>query len=453
MPITWKNIAGSDLEGSALIGNSVNKSLQNLQGFLQDAESGYKDRVQAISTDERETNTDYFNDRLAELDTVSELEANKSNIDSLVQQFDGQNIDQDMIRGAYDERLTGLRTNENAEREYEMGVAKSAAAPYVDQYKALITAGDKESKKQASQLLIDQKDVFRAANVFSELANFAEAEDRETINNYQQDLLFDQGQTKLTEEKAYRKFINEAIDVRGTRNLNRQILGELLAANGIEHRAADAYAEFDKLWTSRKDVTKEQERQIQLDIDNMTTDYNLATQNREAAQQRYFADHPVDKHYSFTDGEGPDGSYANKILRENGIDQEGSVNQIQDAVDKMSTAFMTDDNGVFTEHPGWNSHMRIAAINFVAEQVSANPVYWGDTHIQESAKLLEGLATEAMETFKASYDNKDLRATRLDDDTAGATEELKKYRAGVDKVWDVVEKTNAAHKNIYTRSR
>ena len=148
MPITWKNVEGRGAGDAALLMAGAAKSVQAAGESFTSALDANKTRVEAISATEREANTDQFKDALAASTTIGQLESNQANINALRQQFDGGNIDQDLLRDGYNDRLKELRTEETDANAYQMSVDKKAANPIIQQFKAAVIANDDDLANQ-----------------------------------------------------------------------------------------------------------------------------------------------------------------------------------------------------------------------------------------------------------------------------------------------------------------
>ena len=178
MPITWKNVEGRGAGDAALLMAGAAKSVQAAGKSFTSALDANKTRVEAISATEREANTDRFKDALAASTTVGQLEGNQANINALKQQFDGGNIDQDLLRDGYNDRLTELRTEETAANDYQMGIDKKAANPLAQKFKALVLA-DKD--EEANQLLTDNAELFDNVGMTADLNLFRDNRDQTEI--------------------------------------------------------------------------------------------------------------------------------------------------------------------------------------------------------------------------------------------------------------------------------
>lgn len=193
MPITWKNVEGRGAGDAALLMAGAAKSVKAAGESFTSALDANKERVEAISATEREANTDRFKDALAASTTVGQLESNEANINALRQQFDGGNIDQDLLRDGYGNRLTELRTEATAANDYQMGLDKKAAAPLAEKYKSLVLNNKDD---EAAELFTANKGLFESAGLSADLTTFAD----------------NRNQTEITREAAAAQKIRDESD-------------------------------------------------------------------------------------------------------------------------------------------------------------------------------------------------------------------------------------------------
>lgn len=141
-PITWRNVNGGNGLGVASrildrAGDQFQGSLDSLGGMLNATETNREDnRVQGVTN-----NTNAFLDQLAGYQNPEDLQAAEAQLRQQLAGY-GNTIDRDKTRGAINDTLVGLRTEANAQRTYDEGLAADAAKPIWQELQQAIISGN-----------------------------------------------------------------------------------------------------------------------------------------------------------------------------------------------------------------------------------------------------------------------------------------------------------------------
>ena len=331
MPITWKNVEGRGAGDAALLMAGAAKSVQAAGENFTSALDANKTRVEAISATEREANTDRFKDALAASTTVGQLEGNQANINALKQQFDGGNIDQDLLRDGYNDRLKELRTEETAANDYQMGIDKKAANPLAQQFKALVL---KNKDEQANQLLTENSELFDRVGMTADLSKFLDDRDQTEITRK------DQEQDRLLTEQT--RVSNEGFDKMLT---NMEQFNSEYDAVAWFNANQGEYNVSPTVFNSRMGEVRENfqannalsARDTQLVEDYASLADATASQiedNATTNRTRIYAANPTDSNQSWT--ESVNSTNATDLLLEKGYDTNGNP---QGVIDKSLNAW------------------------------------------------------------------------------------------------------------------
>lgn len=205
-PITWRNVQGrADTAAAQLLagaGRSINTAVDQFGSALDARE----EQLTTVAEQERDNNTDAFLNRLRTYDNVDDLQAARGDIDTFAQTL-GDNVDQDVLRTGFDERLASLRGAETSERSFEQDRARAEANPLAEQYRALKLADDDEG---AAKLLEDNADLFSRAGLTSTLASFGDSRDRTELERIRADENQARADAEREEAKSFDQLLVEA---------------------------------------------------------------------------------------------------------------------------------------------------------------------------------------------------------------------------------------------------
>ena len=347
-PITWRNVRGSDDTGhtaaSLILGRaqeSFNSGLQNLRSALGDAQQVRADNRQNTI----DNNTAAYLDQLAQINSVDGLDSSRAALQAQLNGY-GAMIDRDQVRGALDNRLTELRTAENAQREFERGRLMEEVNPALDNIRNMILNGAKTEEVDAAIAPLQAQ--FAKAGVLDELTEF-----RQTTNK------------RLLEEKraedAYQQNENFETNLRGYIAEQNQLWDDMLTANngqvddltqqyrfmrnGLTNLAkegdwsaeqeAAAIARLDQEWALRTNVAPEDMQAIDTERSRIETAYrdnifvNYANKTPQEALQD--VNNLLKTYESNEDNWTPDADdrLALQRLVTDGVDIDGSGNLIR----------------------------------------------------------------------------------------------------------------------------
>jgi len=153
-PITWRNVQGQSRTGhfaaSRMLDSAASRfdaSLGSLRGMLSSEQS----RRSANRENTIDNNTAAYLDQLAAAQSVDGLENQSADLAAMRDSF-GNMIDRDATRGALQNRMTALRTEANAARNFELGELNAQADPVVSRIEQLTEEGKfEEANAMATQ--------------------------------------------------------------------------------------------------------------------------------------------------------------------------------------------------------------------------------------------------------------------------------------------------------------
>ena len=450
--IKWSNIESRGVGDVALLMSGARKSTIAAQEQLTGAfDELHANRGEKLAN-ERAANTDYFNDRLAELTTVGDLEANESNINALRDQFDGRNIDQDLIRDGFQDRLTDLRTQDNAERDYNLGVAKAEAQPLADMYKRLVLSGTPEAKKQADQILNDNGELFAEAGLSTSLLEFSDKRGQELITRFRDKKTWDAAEKIRTDKITVDEIVGGQLSQPGTLVENRQAVTSTLAELGMMNSVPTALELMNNKFAAAKGLTPTQVENLarkEGEI-NARTSGQVAAANADLAD--FLDDNKVNERYAFTDQDKPDAGFPLEHFLSIGIDNSGEVGEIVADVDfVLKEKYFNTKTGKYAYPEGYSRDMRQAMINELAINMTADTanIFLGwqvaDGDINEWKTQRREIARAVVEDWADS--NSKLKAVRtMEKDTAAA---IAGYQAsGKDEYEEALKSMRAVAGNI-----
>lgn len=413
MPITWKNVEGRGASDAALLMAGAAKSVQAAGENFTSALDANKSRVEAISATEREANTDRFKDALAASTTVGQLESNEANINALRQQFDGGNIDQDLLREGYNDRLKELRTEETAANDYQMGVDKKAANPLAQQFKALVLA-DKD--EQANQMLTDNADLFDRVGMTADLNTFLDNRNQTEITRK------DKEKDRLLTETT--RISNEGFDEMLT---NMEQFNSEYDAIAWFNANQEKYNVSPTVFNSRLGEVRENFRannELSARDTQLVEDYSAladatATQiedNATANKARIYAANPTDNNQSWS--ESVNSTNAANLALEKGYDKNANP---QGVIDKALTSWFDNMEGKLPEgFEAMRGNLAVRAIEMLDTGEGLgflDPFDWGDKDLdQETMEAALEQAYQEYTTFTF------MEANRLEADTVYESE-------------------------------
>ena len=403
MPITWKNVEGRGAGDAALLMAGAAKSVKAAGESFASALDANKTRVEAISATEREANTDQFKDALAASTTIGQLEGNQANINALRQQFDGGNIDQDLLRDGYNDRLKELRTEETAANDYQMGVDKKSANPLAQQFKALVLA-DKD--EQANQLLTDNAELFDRVGMTADLSSFLDSRNQTELTRK------DQEQDRLLAETT--RVSNEGFDEMLT---NMEQFNSEYDAVAWFNANQEKYGVSPTVFNSRMGEVRESFRannELSARDTQLVEDYSALSDatasqiedNATANKARIYAANPTDQNQSWT--ESVNSTNATNLLLEKGYDEDKNP---QGVIDKSLNNWFAkmEKQGRLPE--GFEAMRGNLAVRAV-EMLDTGDKWWWDEDLDgETMEAALEQAYQEYDTF--SY----MKANRLEADT------------------------------------
>lgn len=206
MPITWKNVenAGGFVAGARLTesaSTSFNAGMRNFSDILA--------KGQKVSDDNRvntiDNNDSAYKDILASYATPEALAAAKASgeVDQKLAAL-GPLINKDLAREGFGDRLREVRTDANAERTYNDGLAMATAKPLREQYLALKLSN---RDAEAAAFLSANQGAFDAAGMTGDLQGQGNSQDRLEVSDSRS--AFAHGRTVLEAGRSDTRYARE----------------------------------------------------------------------------------------------------------------------------------------------------------------------------------------------------------------------------------------------------
>lgn len=372
-PITWQNVQSRDNNGAAALlegaRRSINDGMSAFKGEIDNAEAiiGQNYATQG------KNNTQSYLDALSQYRTVGDLEGGRGQLDTLAASL-GPNIDKNVLRTGFDERLGALRTDAAQDYAYKQTELDQQANPLLEQIRSLMV-----TDPGAAQALTNENKAFLAetgdfAALTAENANQTEvlkrqsnastdrltqlndqqiARDRaaESHNNSRVLNQFDEmdrvGKYVVGEQNKYMdEVLGKAIanNPESGAQLGQEMHDAAIAAGMSETIAGDYGRRAREAFTARFEIDNEQNALV----DAAKRAADITYQGRTAVLNRTMAkaqrDYPVDEVYTYNPNNALQQENAVVLATKNNWDADNTPNRIT----KVKNAFLKEYPAILT---------------------------------------------------------------------------------------------------------
>ena len=297
-PITWKTVNDTtDHRGIAALSEA---GARNIQGAFDTFGGIVEDRNKRVIKE----NDNMFKDKVGamSMDQISAAQEDGS-LAELRQSFGGMNSDN--LRGYAQDRLTGLRTDANAETTWNTNQAKEAAAPLYQNFMGLTNSKDFGAAREDLEA---NKDAYIASGQYGQMTsalNQAEVSNQDQMYN---NMIRQRGEADYQNQEAFSAMLGSEEFQGMTQSEARDYANSAEAREKYGFDAGEAYqraGETDNAWLGGNSLTAAQG----VDLENyMTTETNrydnMLSDSQKSHDEVVRVNQAPAGEYNWTGGEG-----------------------------------------------------------------------------------------------------------------------------------------------------